>query len=420
MILNHSLQKDLRISFFLSFHSLKVKNNKMPILIPEIVGTIIISLFLIVFGLYLVLYNTLRYFKIEYSRSLVLIVFSLVVLIISNTLDFLSLFISFANEELFLYIKRLSLICFIISIYTLLLFSEVFENETFFTQQQMAGTILSTITGISILISTPTEVFWLEEAEIYLIIFDSISNLLITLIPVVFGVFIVSNLRKGLRDAWTTQREQLIIILIGMSIILFLPLIFNVSFILLTLPQSTLVDSITKLPVMIGFIGITISFGGPDEFSHYNRQKADKLMVTNLNGIPLFVHDFKENVHYIDETLFSGAVVAITMLMSESIKSPSPIAEVLMKNKYRLLLETKQSFIALLLTPHGNTFLRNSLDRFATAFDMKFTSIITSGEILDLNLFVKSGTEVLFQNFGISSSDLEDVLTTLTFEETLT
>jgi uncharacterized Tic20 family protein len=284
----------------------------------------------------------------------------------------------------------------------------------------MVGTIFSTITGIAILIGTPTEVLWSEEAEIYLITLDSLSNLLITLFPVIIGAFIISNLRKGLRDAWTTQREQLITILISFLIILFVPLILTVSFVLLTLPQSTLVDSIAKTPVMIGFIGLTISFGSPDEFSRYNRQKADKILVTNLNGIPLFVHDFKENVHYIDETLFSGAVVAITMLMSESIKSSSPIAEVLMKNKYRLLLETKQSFIALLLTPVGNSFLRNSLNRFATAFDMKFTSIITSGEILDLNLFVKSGIEVLFKNFGISTNDLEEVLASLIFEETLT
>lgn len=392
----------------------------MPILTPEIVGIILIDLILIITGLYLTFYNILRYFKIEYSRSLLAVILSLVMLIISYSLDFLILFITIENEELFIYVKRISLICSLLSIYNLLSFSEVFEHETFFTQQQMVGTFFSTVTGIVLLITPPNEVFWSGEVQIYQITLDSLSNLLITLIPLLFGVFIISNLRKGLRDAWTTQRGQLIAILITISMILFVPLILTVSFILFTLPKSTLVDSIVKAPVMIGFIGLTISFGSSDEFSRYNRQKADKILVTNLNGIPLFVHDFKENVHYIDETLFSGAVVAITMLMSESIKSSSPIAEVLMKNKYRLLLETKQSFIALLLTPRGNSFLRSSLDRFAMAFETKFTSIITSGEILDLNLFVKSGIEVLFQNFGISASDVEDVLTSLTFEETLT
>jgi hypothetical protein len=141
--------------------------------------------------------------------------------------------------------------------------------------------------------------------------------------------------------------------------------------------------------------------------------------VTNLNGIPIFHFDFKENVHYINETLFSGAVVAITMLMSESIKSASPIAEVLMKNKYRLMLETKQSFIALILTPQANSYLRDSLERFSTAFDQKFTSIITSGEILDLNLFVKSGLSVLFDNFGISTVNIKEMIDSLTMEETL-
>jgi hypothetical protein len=178
------------------------------------------------------------------------------------------------------------------------------------------------------------------------------------------------------------------------------------------------VELITKIPVIIGVVILSISFGNPSDFSLFYRRKADKLIITNISGMPMFHYDFKENVHYVNETLFSGAIVAITMLMSESIKSSSPIAEVLMKNKYRLMFETKESFIVLILTPMGNAFLRDSLEQFAASFEKKFGSIIESGEIVDLNLFISSGLDILFYDFGIPMKYLKEIVERLLFEDT--
>jgi hypothetical protein len=307
----------------------------------------------------------------------------------------------------------------VISVYFLLLLFELFEHETLFTELQMLNTFVTTIVGIAILIGTP-QVIWFDNEQMYSINFDSFTFFLAQLFPIIIGIFIIASLRNSLKDVWITQRNQLITLIIGVLIILVAPFLLIVIRPLYTSQFSIVSESIEKIPIIIGLIILTYSFGNPSHFSLYYRRKADKILVTNLNGIPLFHYDFKEDVHYIDETLFSGAVVAITMLMSESIKSSSPIAEVLMKNKYRLLLETKQSFIALVLTPKGNSYLRNSLERFATAFDQKFSSIITSGEVLDLNLFIRSGLSVLFENFGISKRNIEELIIRLTFEESFT
>jgi hypothetical protein len=346
------------------------------------------------------------------------LLFALTANLISNGLNFSGIFISEADTNLFQYIETLDLLSSIISMFFLLLFFEYFEHETLFTQQQMLGTILTTVTGIFILYANP-QTIWLTEEQMFFQSLDSPTILFLSLFGTVLGILVISTLRKGLKDVWITQKSQLLSMVVSISIISFVPLIASVLYLLFPLPLSFITDSIVRGLTIIGYLILTYSFGSSRHYSHHNRRKADKILVTNLNGIPLFHFDFKENVHYINETLFSGAVVAITMLMSESIKSSSPIAEVLMKNRYRLMLETKQSFIALILTPQANSYLRDSIDRFSTAFDQKFTSIITSGEILDLNLFVKSGLSVLFDNFGISSANIKEMIASLTFEETL-
>jgi membrane-associated HD superfamily phosphohydrolase len=329
------------------------------------------------------------------------------------------MFLSESDLNLFQYIKSLDLLSSIISLYFLLLVFEYFEHETLLTQNQMIGTILTTVAGIFILYATP-QANWLIEEQMYFQSLDSSTTLFLNLFGGILGVLAISTLRRGLKDVWITQRGQLITMVVSVSIILFIPLILTIISFLFVDDPILITESLVRGMILLGYVVLTFSFGNTRHYSHYNRRKADKILVTNLNGIPLFHFDFKEDVHYINETLFSGAVVAITMLMSESIKSSSPIAEVLMKNKYRLMLETRASFIALILTPQANSYLRDSIERFSLAFDQKFTSIITSGEILDLNLFVKSGLGVLFENFGISTANVKEMIISLTMEETIT
>ncbi|MHA2347237.1 MAG: hypothetical protein ACXACP_11000, partial [Candidatus Hodarchaeales archaeon] len=321
--------------------------------------------------------------------------------------------------ELYQYSQKLGLISSIISFYFLLLLFELFEHETLVSELQMITTAFATVIVIFLLLGDP-QVIWLESEQMFDIRPDYLTSFVVTAFPVIIGTLIIFNLRKALKDVWITQRTQLLTMAISILIVSLLPLLVLTGQTLFGTSPAYFTNATSRILIGLGFFILSFSFGNPSHYSLYHRRKADKILVTNLSGIPLFHYDFKENVHHINETLFSGAVVAITMLMSESIKSSSPIAEVLMKNKYRLMMETKQTFIALILTPQGNTYLRDSLERFATAFDQKFTSLITSGEILDLNLFVKSGLSVLFENFGIPTKNVQEIIAQLTLEESFT
>ena len=323
----------------------------LPNLTTEIVWSLGIELIIIILLLYLIYVNIRKFFNTNHSRPLLVFLLSLAGLLLASITTIICLFIIQGDMEFFINMKKFYLISQIISLYALLLFFELFENETLLTQQQMIFTFLTTVLGIFILFAN-IQVIWLDFEQIYLVQLDSFIAVLFSAFSVAIGIFILLDLRNGLKDVWITQRGQLNMMIISTVIIIFIPLIISGLFALNNVPFSILVELIT-----IGVVILSISFGNPFDFSLFYRRKADKLIITNISGMPMFHYDFKENVHYVNETLFSGAIVAITMLMSESIKSSSPIAEVLMKNKYRLMFETKESFIVLILTPMGNAFI---------------------------------------------------------------
>jgi hypothetical protein len=375
-----------------------------------------IELVILIVVSYLIYLNIRKYINTDHSRPLLIFLLSLVGLFSTSILTIISMFVTQGNIDLFISLQRFQIISQGFSLYVLLLLFELFENETLLTQQQMLLTFITTIAGIFILIGN-FQATWLDFEQMFLVEIDSLIFLLFTAFPVIIGIFILADLRNGLKDVWITQKGQLKMMITGTIIIIFVPILVSVLFALNKVPYSILVELITRIPVIIGFIILSISFGNPNDFSLFYRRKADKLIITNISGMPMFHYDFKENVHYVNETLFSGAIVAITMLMSESIKSSSPIAEVLMKNKYRLMLETKQSFIVLILTPKGNPFLKDSLERFGNSFEKKFDPIIASGEIVDLNLFISSGLNLLFSDFGIPMKYLKEIVDRLLFED---
>jgi hypothetical protein len=310
------------------------------------------------------------------------------------------MFINQTESELFIPVQKLAAISFILAVYFLLLFSEVFEYDTIFTRQQMITTIILTVTVIVIL-GGEFEPYWLVDEKRFSSTIDPLSNLLIMGLTGFIGILMMFTLRRGLQDSWIVQRKQLILMMVGISIGILFPLVYKTILFTFNYSSSIILDYILDSFFTITFIVFFIPFGSSDLICLFNRRKADKIVVTSQNGIPLFMYDFKIDVHRIDATLFSGAIVAITMLMTESIKSPAPIAEVLMKNKYRLILESKPSFIALIFSPEGSstTYLRESLEQFTNMFDLKFGSFLASGEIVDLDLFAESGVKILFQSF---------------------
>ncbi|MFX0183085.1 MAG: hypothetical protein ACFE95_08400 [Candidatus Hodarchaeota archaeon] len=372
----------------------------MPQFTPELNISIGIIVFSLLIECYLIIRLLNRYFTSGYPKTLLPLIFSLVTSLISDNLDLFGIFFNQTEIEYFINVQRFAAIGFILAVYLLLLFSEVFEYDTIFTRQQMIATIILTVTVIVIL-GGEFQPLWLEDERMFLKTIDSLSNILIMVFTGFIGILMMFNLRKGLQDSWIVQRKQLILMIVGISIGILFPLVYRTILFAFNYSSEFLLIYILDSFIIITFIVFFLSFGSSDLISLFNRRKADKIVVTSQNGIPLFMYDFKIDVHRIDATLFSGAIVAITMLMTESIRSPAPIAEVLMKNKYRLILESKSSFIALIFTPEGSStiYLRESLEKFSTMFDQKFGSFLASGEVVDLDLFAESGVAILFQSF---------------------
>lgn len=372
----------------------------MPQFTPELSISIAIIVFSLFIECYLIIRLLNRYFTSGHPKPLLTLLVSLIISLISDSSDLFGKFINQTEIELFINVQKLAAFSFILAVYLLLLFSEVFEYDTIFTRQQMIATIILTVTVIAIL-GGEFQPLWLESEKMFSNTIDPLSNLLIMVVTGFIGILMMFNFRKGLQDSWIVQRKQLILMMVGISIGILFPLAYRTILFAFNYSSDIILSNILDSFFTITFIVFFISFGSSDLISLFNRRKADKIVVTSQNGIPLFMYDFKIDVHRIDATLFSGAIVAITMLMTESIKSPAPIAEVLMKNRYRLILESKKSFIALIFSPEGSftTYLRESLERFTNMFDLKFGSFLASGEVVDLDLFAESGVKILFRSF---------------------
>jgi hypothetical protein len=372
----------------------------MPQFTPELSISIAIIVFSLFIECYLIILLLNRYFTSGYPKTLLALLTSLIISLISDSLVLFGMFINQTEREFFINVQKSAAISFILAVYFLLWCSELFEYDTIFTRQQMITTNILIVTVI-VIWTGEFEPYWLVDEKRFSSTIDPLSNLLIMGLTGFIGILMMFTLRNGLQDSWIVQRKQLILMMMGISIGILFPLAYSTILFAFNYSSDIILNNILDSFITITFIGFFISFGSSDLISLFNRRKADKIVVTSQNGIPLFMYDFKIDVHRIDATLFSGAIVAITMLMTESIKSPAPIAEVLMKNKYRLILESKMSFIALIFSPEGSstTYLRESLERFTNMFDLKFGSFLASGEIVDLDLFAESGVKILFHSF---------------------
>jgi len=288
----------------------------MPQFTPELSISIAIIVFSLCIEYYLIIRLLNRYFTSGYPKTLLTLLVSLIISLISNSSDLFGMFINQTESELFIPVQKLAAISFILAVYFLLLFSEVFEYDTIFTRQQMITTIILTVTVIVIL-GGEFEPYWLVDEKRFSSTIDPLSNLLIMGLTGFIGILMMFTLRRGLQDSWIVQRKQLILMMVGISIGILFPLVYKTILFTFNYSSSIILDYILDSFFTITFIVFFIPFGSSDLICLFNRRKADKIVVTSQNGIPLFMYDFKIDVHRIDATLFSGAIVAITMLMTD-------------------------------------------------------------------------------------------------------
>jgi predicted regulator of Ras-like GTPase activity (Roadblock/LC7/MglB family) len=187
--------------------------------------------------------------------------------------------------------------------------------------------------------------------------------------------------------------------MVGIAIAYLLPVFLNL--VLANILKSVAFAIYIRANVAIGFILYFASFGGSKTFGLFNRQQAERAIIINENGLPLYSYNFKNAEGKIDSALFAGGIVAISQLMKEATKSQAAITELKMEDETHLLIEVKPKILAILLTPKVTIFLRDTIKRFATRFSEKFESKLDDFEIVETSIFSPEGTKMLYESLGI-------------------
>jgi len=372
----------------------------MVYLANEVFISLIIIFIEIIFEIFFIYRISKALVRQRYPKTLIFLLLIFTFLLFRDFAIFFSIFAPQNDRGLFIGFSKVYLLSTLFITYIFFLFSEKFEYDSILTRDQFLVTIVATVISTLIVISNLIPI-WSDQLNMYRIATDYTLEMLMLTLNGIMGMVVTISFWNGYKDVWITQERQLKLLIIGNLIIFFIPWIFTIILLFYSIPPNIFIRTLIRAFNLIGLLFYYFSFHGFNYPSLFKRQRADKIMVTDLNGIPLFTYDFKEDIHKIDAILFAGAIVAITQLMLESIKSPSPIIEVAMKNQYKIMLEYNSNFLTLILTPKGDSYLRSSLDNFSYSFDKNFSSIIASGEVHDISLFEKGARSILTTRFGI-------------------
>lgn len=372
----------------------------------EVIISLIIGSISIILELYLSYKILQGYIRKERPYTILLLLLSIIIKLIGDLIFFSSLFIASTSVSTAVNSIKIQYIFYILFNYFIYLFSEEFENRSRSTNRQMIITILATILNVFIIL-IDIEPFYYSRANINLDTGDFLMSMFVLILIGTLGVSIISSFIRGYKNSWITQKKQIKILISGFCLVFVFPLLISIVFeLLFEDPLLILNKAVVKFIELCGVFILYLSFQGFRYSSLFYRQKAERLIVTNLTGLPLFVFDFKEEIQHIDTLLFSGAIVAISQLMFESLKSATTISEVVMKNKYKLMLDFRENFLVIIFTPKGNNYLREGLSLFSTAFEKNFDSDIVSGNTFNISVFTKEGKNLLCNCFGIPWKEL--------------
>lgn len=381
----------------------------MVYFIEEVSYSLIIGFLMAIFESYMILKMFRGYFRNERPIVLLLLLLSSILLLIKDIIYFGSFFLPSTAILIAINSIKLQYVFFVLFCYILYLFSEEYETGSIFTNQQMIITIFTTAIIIFIFLMN-IEPSYYTNADIFLNSENFLNDIFLLVLLSIIGIFILLIYIKGYKNCWITQKKQIKVIMLGIFFIFFFSLLTSIiSQIFIEDLPVMLTKTITRLIIFLGFFILYTSFQGFKYSSLFNRQKAERLLIADFNGMPRFVYDFKEDVQHIDALLFAGAIVAISQIMLESLKSSTTISEVVMKNKYQLMLESRENFIAIIFTPKGNIYLREGLNSFSSAFENSFKPSTLSGDTVDVSIFEKEGRNILCNCFGIHWKELPPI-----------
>ncbi|MHA1940697.1 MAG: hypothetical protein ACXAB2_03760 [Candidatus Hodarchaeales archaeon] len=330
------------------------------------------------------------------AKTLAIFIIALTSLLLADGTGLIAMLIT--DETTLVSLYKFSLIASMISVCMLLFFFEAFEYDTIFTWKQMIHTLLLGGTLAAILLGDFETVFH-PNIELFSVSVDPLTDILILILPGLGSLLIIVSLWGGYREVWAFQRRQLRIMVIGIVIAYLIPILLRPVSIALS---SMIFTIFLRADVAIGFILYFVSFGGSENFSVFNRHRAERLLVISDSGLPIFSYDFKADDDQMDKTLFAGGIVAITSLFQEATQSTNVISEVKMENNH-VVLEKKEEFFALILTPHITVYLKEALKRFINAFDRKFGDKLSTEDFIQPESFQGVGKKLIYESFGVQT-----------------
>ena len=364
------------------------------ILTLEMIVTLIIDIACVLVEVLIAISLSRKWLKYR-PKTLAIFLLALLALIFADSSALVAMFLT--DQKLLIFIYKFSLIGSMVSICLLLFFFEAFEYSTIFTWKQTIHTMFLGGTVIAIMPGSFQTVF-LTEIEVLIVSLDPLTDFLTQILPGLGSLFIILSLRKGYPEAWHVQKRQLRFMIIGISIAYFLPILLRP---LIPIFSSMVFTVFLRADVAIGFILYFVSFGKAENFSLYSRHQADRILVIDENGLPLFSYDFKFDSENLDDALFAGGIVAITSFMKEATKSSASISEIKLEDK-QLFLEIRPSIQALILSPRSTVYLKEALKRFANGFEEEFKTLLQAKGIVNTENFSSEGKKLVYESFGIS------------------
>ncbi|MHA1733407.1 MAG: hypothetical protein ACTSU5_15780 [Promethearchaeota archaeon] len=158
-----------------------------------------------------------------------------------------------------------------------------------------------------------------------------------------------------------------------------------------------LLDTAPHVVLAIGTLLVAASYITHPRVAVVQPQNIYKLFVILESGLPVFSHEFSGEVE-IDDTLLSGALNAITSLMTEAVGVNESLDQIRFGDRV-LLVSIREKIAGILITDQPTTFLRDGLDNFLTRFLQEYGGEIR-GWTGDPSVF-KHAHEIIQRVFGL-------------------
>lgn len=300
-----------------------------------------------------------------------------------------------------------------------ILFIDAFEGEIDVKKSSIAVACVVTSVFISLMgiisgdITLSSTIVIPEGTDLITMRWSPITSLAIFPTVILCGIWTQSELGKAKKHVIDEhQFTQLRFMKIGTFLMFFIGPVFGIFGVILVdgfnedLFGTLSSEIIGYFFVSIGIIMVNFAYLTADEIAFLQPQRIDSAMVIYETGIPIFSYNFTPQENNTDVTLVSGAITAITALMSEAFNVSSNVKEINFHDKELLLdfqeTESGLTLAFILFTDRKSNYLETALTRFATEFNRIMAPQLQDGLGLTREQENQSGL-LLRRSFGLAS-----------------